>query len=158
MVSSDLGGAWLQSTIRLQVQFWSAKTRHQAKENLVLTSWGDDGSVGNHDDWLLILALEVINDLASDLFESCEGSVWDSDKEVLSGGAIDLGVLHGLDAVDENDSEVGGLNLVLGFKLTKGLGDFFLEIGWLLSGFLDYFISSIEHVWYAGLLWRKSSS
>jgi hypothetical protein len=57
-----------------------------------------------------------------------------------------LSVLHGLDAVDENDSEVAGGDLVLGFELSKGLGDFLLEIGWLFTGFLDYFISSIEHV------------
>lgn len=51
-----------------------------------------------------------------------------------------------MDAVNENDSEMSGLNLVLCFELTEGLGDFFLEVGWLLSGLLDYFISSIEHV------------
>jgi hypothetical protein len=50
---------------------------------LLLTSWGDDGSVGDNENWLLVFALEVLNNLASDLLESTEGSVWDSDKEVL---------------------------------------------------------------------------
>lgn len=118
----------------------------QTIQYLILTSWGDDGSVGDNEDWLLVFALKVLNNLASDLLESTVGSVWDSHKEVLSRGAISLSVLHVLDAVNENNGEVSGLNLVLGFELTKGLGDFFLEIGWLLSGFLDYFISSIEHV------------
>ena len=129
-------------------QIWSAETDHRLafRGYLLLTSWRDDGSVGDNQDWLLVFALEVLNNLASDLLESTEGSVWDLDEEVLGGGAISLSVLHGLDAVDENDSEVSGLNLVFGFKLSKGLGDFFLKIGWLLSGLLDYFISSIEHV------------
>lgn len=88
----------------------------------------------------------MIDDGVSDLTESSVGSVWDSHEEVFSGGTIDLLVLHVMDAVDENNGEVGGLNLVFGLELTKGLSDFFLEVGWLLTGFLDYFISSIEHV------------
>ena len=121
--------------------------RPRAKiENHILTSWGDDGSVGNNDNWLLVLGLEVVNDCASDLVEGSVGSVWDSHEEVLGGGAIGLSVLHGMDAVNENNGEVSGLNLVLGLELTEGLGDFFLEVGWLLTGLLDYFISSIEHV------------
>ena len=118
----------------------------QTIQYLILTSWGDDGSVGDNEDWLLVFALKVLNNLASDLLESTVGSVWDSHKEVLGGGAISLSVLHGLDAVNENNGEVGSLNLVLWLELTEGLGDFFLEVGWLLAGFLDYFISSIEHV------------
>ena len=88
----------------------------------------------------------MIDDGLSDLTEGSVRSVWDSHEEVLGGGAISLSVLHGLDAVDENNGEVGSLNLVLWLELTEGLGDFFLEVGWLLTGFLDYFISSIEHV------------
>lgn len=88
----------------------------------------------------------MIDDGLSDLSEGSVRSVWDSHKEVLGGGAISLSVLHGLDAVNENNGEVGSLNLVLWLELTEGLGDFFLEVGWLLAGFLDYFISSIEHV------------
>ena len=88
----------------------------------------------------------MIDDGLSDLSEGSVRSVWDSHEEVLGGGAISLSVLNGLDAVDENNGEVGSLNLVLWLELTEGLGDFFLEVGWLLAGFLDYFISSIEHV------------
>ena len=88
----------------------------------------------------------MIDDGLSDLTEGSVRSVWDSHEEVLGGGAISLSVLHSLDAVDENNGEVGSLNLVLWLELTEGLGDFFLEVGWLLTGFLDYFISSIEHV------------
>ena len=88
----------------------------------------------------------MVNNCASDLVEGSVGSVWDSHEEVLGGGAIGLSVLHGMDAVNENNGEVSGLNLVLGLELTEGLGDFFLEVGWLLTGLLDYFISSIEHV------------
>ena len=112
----------------------------------ILTSWGDDGSVGNNEDWLLVLAFEVLNELASDLLEGTQGSVWDSHKEVLVLVTVWLRVRHVVDLVDENDSKVGSLSLVLWFKLAKGLGNFLLEVGWLLSGFLDYFISSIEHV------------
>ena len=32
-----------------------------------------------------------------------------------------MSVLHGLDAVNENDSEMSGGNLVFGFELAKGL-------------------------------------
>jgi len=113
---------------------------------MVLGSWGDDSSVGNNNNWLLVLGLEVIDDGVSNLAESSVGSVWDSHEEVLSGGTVNLLVLHVVDAVDENNGEVSGLSLVFSFKLTQGLGDFFLEVGWLLTGFLDYFISSIEHV------------
>lgn len=88
----------------------------------------------------------MVDDGGSNLAEGSVGSVWDSHEEVLSGGTIDLLVLHVMDAVDENNGEVSGLSLILWLKLTKGLGDFFLEVGWLLTGFLDYFISSIEHV------------
>ena len=112
----------------------------------ILTSWGDDGSVGDNNDWLLVFVLEVINDLGADLLEGTKGSVWDSHEEVLSGGAIGLDVWHGSNTVDENDVEMGSLTFVLWLELTKGLGNLLLEVGWLLTGFLDYFISSIEHV------------
>jgi len=113
---------------------------------MVLSSWGDDSSVGNNEDSLLVFALEVSDDEVTNLLESSEGSVWNSHEEVLGSGAISLGESDGLDTVDEHNVQVGSLSFVLGFQLTKGLSNFLLEVGWLLSGFLDYFISSIEHV------------
>jgi len=113
---------------------------------MVLGSWGDDGSVGNNDDSLLVLALEVVDNLVTDLLESSERSVWNSHEEVLGSGAISLGVGDGLDTVDEHNVQVGSLGFVFGLKLTKCLSNFLFEVSWLLSGFLDYFISSIEHV------------
>lgn len=85
MVSSDLGGAWLYQNEWLEMcQLGSAENiASTLPKYLLLTSWGDDSSVGDNEDWLLVFALEVLKDLASDLLISTEGSVWDSDEEVL---------------------------------------------------------------------------
>ena len=50
---------------------------------MVLGSWGDDGSVGDNEDWLLVLFLKVLLDEGSNLLEGSVGSVWDSHEEIL---------------------------------------------------------------------------
>ena len=112
----------------------------------ILTSRGDNCSVGNNNDWLLVLGLEVLLDKRSDLLESSVRSVWDSHKEVLSGRTISLLVLNVVDVVDEDYVKMLLLSFVVSLELAEGLGNLFFEIRWLLACFLDYFISSIEHV------------
>ena len=51
---------------------------------VMLGSRGDDCSVSNNNNWLLVLGLEVLLDKRSNLLESSVRSVWDSHKEVLS--------------------------------------------------------------------------
>jgi hypothetical protein len=94
----------------------------------------------------LVLSLEVLLDKRSDLLESSVRSVWDSHKEVLSGRTIGLLVLNVVDVVDEDYVKMLLLSFVVSLELAEGLGNLFFEIRWLLASFLDYFISSIEHV------------
>ena len=68
--------------------------------------WGDDGSVGNNEYWLFVLFFQMLLNKSSDFLESSEGSVWDSNEEVLSGGTVSLFVINVVDAVDENDAEM----------------------------------------------------
>jgi len=68
--------------------------------------WGDDGSVSNNKDWLFVLFFQMFLNKRTDLFESIERSVWDSDKEVLSGASISLLVINSVATVDENDAKV----------------------------------------------------
>ena len=52
---------------------------------VMLGRWGDDGSVGDNENWHLVLLLKMFLNESTDLFESSKGSVWDSDEEVLGG-------------------------------------------------------------------------
>ena len=112
----------------------------------MLGSRGDDCSVGNNNNWLLVLVLEVLLDERSDLLEGSVRSVWNSHEEVLSGRTIGLLVFNVADAVDEDYVKILLLGFFVRLQLAKGLGNLFFEIGWLLACFLDYFISSIEHL------------
>ena len=100
-------------------------------------SGGDDGSVGNHNNWLLEHTLEVLNHLTGNLAPGQEGSEWDSDQDVsllsTSGGLV----AQLLGRVDVDKSEVlleswGGALL----KVLQVLGDLLLKLAWLLA-FLD---------------------
>jgi len=88
----------------------------------------------------------VLLDEGSDLLEGAERSVWDSDKEVLTGFTISLVILNGADAVDKDDAKISFVFFVGRLELGKGFCNFILEISWLLSSFLDNFISFIEHL------------
>jgi len=114
---------------------------------MVLSGWGDNGPVSNNNNWFwCILGLKVLLDQESDLLEGSERSVWDSDKEVFAGFTISLVILNGADAVDKDDAKMSFVLFVGLLELGKGFCNFVLEVSWLLSGFLDYFISFIEHV------------
>lgn len=97
-------------------------------------------------------------DEGTNLLESSVRSVWDSNEEVLGWGAVSLLVVNGVDTVDENDLQVSLEGLVVALEHGKGFGDFFLQIGWLNSVFLDYLISSIEHVCLLCVALRNVSS
>jgi len=86
-----------------------------------------------------VLLEGLLNEL-SGLSESSARSVWDLNEEVLSGGSVTLSVVNELGAVDEDDTEVLFLVGVISLKGVDALGDFFLEVGWLFTVFLDYFI------------------
>jgi hypothetical protein len=114
---------------------------------VMLSGWRDNGPVGNNNNWFwCILGLKVLLDQESDLLEGAERSVWDSDKEVFAGFTISLVILNGADAVDKDDAKMSFVLFVGLLELGKGFCNFVLEVSWLLSGFLDYFISFIEHV------------
>jgi len=114
---------------------------------MVLSGWGDNGPVSNNNNWFwCILGLKVLLDQESDLLEGSERSVWDSDKEVFTCFTISLVILNGADAVDKDDAKMSFVFFVGLLELGKGFCNFVLEVSWLLSGFLDYFISFIEHV------------
>ena len=85
----------------------------------MLGSRGDDCSVSNNNNWLLVLGLEVLLDESSDLLESSMRSVWDSNKEVLSGRTISLLVLNVADAVDEDYVKILLLSFIVSLELAK---------------------------------------
>jgi len=82
----------------------------------------------------------------TNLSESSEGSVWDSDKEILSSSAVSLLVVNVMNGVDKDDAKVLLQALLIKLERVETLGNVFFEIGWFLSVFLNYLISSIEHV------------
>ena len=82
----------------------------------------------------------------TNLSESSEGSVWDSDKEILSSSAVSLLVVNVMNGVDKDDAKVLLQALLVKLERVETLGNVFFEIGWFLSVFLNYLISSIEHV------------
>ena len=85
----------------------------------MLGSRGDDCSVSNNNNWLLVLGLEVLLDKSSYLLESSVRSVWDSNKEVLSGRTIGLLVLNVANAVDEDYVKILLLSFVVSLELAK---------------------------------------
>lgn len=109
-----------------------------------LTSGGDDGSVGNHDDGPLELSLEVVDDVLASLAEGAEGSVGDSDEDVLAHGSVGLLVLDLLSGGDVDESEVS-LEVVVGLlEVLESLGDLFLEFRCLGTGLLHK-LGGVEH-------------
>lgn len=118
--------------------------------------WGDDGSVSNDKNWLFVLFFQMLLNKSSDLFESSKGSVWDSNEEVLSGGTISLFVINVVDAVNENDAEVLFQAFLVELERVETLGNVLFKVRWLFTVFLNNFISSIEHVCFNWLVWRKS--
>jgi len=110
-----------------------------------LTSCGDDGSVGNHNDGPLELSLEVVNNVLANLAEGAEGSEGDSDEDVLAQGAVSLLVLDLLSRGDVDELKVL-LEVVVGLlKVLEGLSEFFLEFGCLDAGLLLE-LGGVEHV------------
>jgi len=108
-------------------------------------SGGDDGAVGNHNDGPLELSLEVIDDVLADLAEGLEGSVGDSDEDVLAHGAVSLLVFNLLGGGNVDESEVG-LEVSVGLlEVLKGLGELLLEFGSLGVGLLHE-LGSVEHL------------
>ena len=82
--------------------------------------------------------------------------MWDSDEEVLSGASISLLVINVVDTVDKNDAKVLFASFVVELQRVETLCNVLFKIGWFLSVFLNYLISSIEHVCLNLLVWRKS--
>lgn len=82
--------------------------------------------------------------------------MWDSDEEVLSGASISLLVINVVDTVDKNDAKVLFASFVVELQRVETLCNVLFKIGWFLSVFLNYLISSIEHVCLNWLVWRKS--
>ena len=95
----------------------------------LLTSLGLDSSVGNDDDWPLELGFEVLNHLWSNLLEVTEGSVWDSDKDVLGGLSISLLEFDFLSGVEVDELQVLLEVWAAGLEGLEGLGDFLFKFG-----------------------------
>ena len=95
----------------------------------MLTSLGLDSSVGNYDNWPLELVFEVLNHLWSNLFEVGEGSVWDSDQDVLGSLSVVLLEFNFFGRVEVDELQVLLKVLAAGLKGDKSLGNFFLEFG-----------------------------
>ena len=95
----------------------------------LLTSGGDDGSVGSNDNSPLKLGLEVVDDLGTDLAVGSKGSEGDSNKDVLGHRTVSLLELNLLGGVDVDELEVGLDVRVALLVVLEGLGDLFLEFG-----------------------------
>ena len=85
-------------------------------------------------------------DKSSNLVVSSMRSVWDSHEEILGSSTISLSVVNVGYGVDENDAKMAFECFVAKLKGVETLGDFLFQIRWLFTVFLDYLISSIEHV------------
>ena len=85
----------------------------------MLGSRGDNCSVSNNNNWLLVLGFEVLLDKGSDLLESSMRSVRDSNKEVLSGRTISLLVINVANAVDEDYVKILLLSFIVSLELAK---------------------------------------
>lgn len=120
--------------------------RKNTRNTLILTGWRNDGSVGNNDDWFLIVGLQLLQNLVSGLLESAERSVEDSHEEVLSGCFVSVFVINVLGTGDKNDAELLFQFHVFKLDLMESLGDLLLEFSRLGTVFLDDLFSSIEHV------------
>lgn len=95
----------------------------------ILTSLGDDSSVGRDDNRDLEVSLESVNKLVLNLSVEHEGSEGDSDEDVLGLGAISLLELNGLNRVDEDKSgELLNFRVLL-FVVGEGLGSLLFELG-----------------------------
>ena len=92
------------------------------------------------------------------LFGGSKRSVRDSYQEVLFGRSVGILVVNQLGRVDENDSEILLLFLVLKLKLVQLLRNVLLKFSWLGCVFLDYFFSSIEHLCFSIYLGKLVSS
>jgi len=136
----DLGRIW---------DGWCLAKRQKLLRIIALTRGRDDGSVGNNQDGLLVLLLKVLLNEGADLSVGAVGSVGDSNQEVLGSGAIGLLVVNSLDAVNKDDLQMCLDSLVVELQLVERFGNLFLEISWLGSVLLDYFVSSIEHLCYS---------
>jgi len=88
----------------------------------------------------------VLLNKISNLSESTVGSVWDSNEKVLGVGAVSLQVINVVNTVDKDDAKVLFQAFVVKLEGVETLGNVLFEIGWFLSVFLNYLISSIEHV------------
>jgi len=113
---------------------------------MVLGRWRDDGSVGNDYDWLFVLGLQFLQNLVSCLLESSEGSVENSNENVLSTRFVSVFVVNKLSAGDKNDAQLLFQIGVVLLNLVESFGHFLFEIRWLRTVFLDDLFSSIEHV------------
>ena len=82
----------------------------------------------------------------SNFLESTKRSVWDSNEEVLSGTTISLLVINIVNAVDKDDAKVLFATLVVKLERVETLGNVLFKVRWLLFVFLNYLISSVEHV------------
>jgi len=72
--------------------------------------------------------------------------VWDSHEEVLSGTSISLLVINIVNAVDKDDAKVLFAPFVVELKRVETLGNVLFKVRWFFTVFLNYLISSIEHV------------
>ena len=78
--------------------------------------WGDDGSVIDNKNWLLILCFQMLLNKVYNFLEGSKGSMWDSNEEVLSGITVSLFVINIVDAVDENDAKVLFASFIIKFE------------------------------------------
>lgn len=111
---------------------------------LVLTTLGDDGSVGRNDHGPLELSFESLNDLLTDLLEGSQGSERNADENVLGQGAVVLLELDLLNGVKEEGLEVDSQVGVGKFELLESLCAFFLELSYFSVALLDD-LAAVEH-------------
>lgn len=94
-----------------------------------LTILGDDGSVGNDDDWPFELSFKVVNNGSADLSEGSERSEWDSDEDVLGSRSAGFSVLNFFCGVKQQLFDVSQV-LWLALLISKEtLGNDFFEFG-----------------------------
>jgi hypothetical protein len=114
--------------------------------SMTLGSWRLDVSVGDNDNLFAEFGLKFFLDNGTNLSESTERTVRNTDEKVVSSGAITLVIFNLLNRVQEDNLEVAVMVWELSAKSVEALGNFFFKFRRLLTVFLNDSISFMEHV------------
>eukprot|EP00351_Strombidinopsis_sp_SopsisLIS2011_P003631 CAMPEP_0116885558 /NCGR_PEP_ID=MMETSP0463-20121206/19000_1 /TAXON_ID=181622 /ORGANISM="Strombidinopsis sp, Strain SopsisLIS2011" /LENGTH=189 /DNA_ID=CAMNT_0004544283 /DNA_START=138 /DNA_END=707 /DNA_ORIENTATION=+ len=136
--SSDI----LQNRV-VNVSQSSASWSHLA--GMVLSSLGDDGSVGNDHDCASEFGFEVLNNLVTDGFVKGIGSVRNSDVVVFAHGSVGLLEFNFFSRVDQNKATLFLQFNVTLLKVHQTLGHSLFQFGNLGVVLLDNF-ALVKHL------------